>query len=91
MLKIKGAKDLWYLARAVKNFRGQFIKGRKYRFINEAEGMTGSQIALKYVLDNPFVSSAVFGTTTMNHLEENVQAVDIEIPPEILRRIRSVR
>lgn len=90
VFRVRSAKDVWYLARAVANFRGQLIKGRKYRFINKVSGMTGTQIALKYVLDNPYVTSAVFGTTSMVHLEENMGSLDVEIPEGIIRKIRMI-
>ncbi len=88
IFKIKNIKDIWYFARALKNFRRQLIQGRKYRFINHIDGLSGTQIALKYVLDNPMVSSAVFGTASMIHLEENVKSCHIQIPKEILKEIR---
>lgn len=90
IFKVKKPKDLWYLARAIVRFRGQFFKGRRYRFINNVEGMTGTQIALRYVLNNPYISAAVFGTTTMSHLEDNIKAHGMEIPEDILRRIKDV-
>lgn len=88
IFKIKNTKDLWYLARAFRNFRRQLLQGRKYQFVNHADGLSGSQIALKYVLDNPMVSSAVFGTASANHLEENVKSCHIQIPADILDRIK---
>lgn len=88
IFKIKSIKDLWYLARAVVRFRGQLMKGRKFRFVNDVDGMTGTQVALKYVLDNQYISSAVFGTTTMAHLEDNVKAQEMKIPDMVLKRIR---
>lgn len=91
VFKIQEKKDLWYLARAIKNFRRQMFRGRRYRFINRVYGMTGSQIALKYVVNNPLISTAVFGTTTMSHLEENIEAINIDIPKEIEKKIMSVR
>ncbi len=91
VFKLRGKKDLWYLARAVVNFHDQLLEGRKYRFINRVCGMTGSQIALKYVTDYPGVCCAVFGTTNTDHLQENVKALEIRIPKKVLDRIRSVR
>ena len=91
VFKVKSVKDLWYLARATVKFRDQLFEGRKYRFINEVEGMTGAQIALRYVLDNPYVSSALFGTTTMSHLEDNVLALEKEIPQNVFARIQQVK
>ena len=88
IFKIKSMKDLWYLARAVVRFRGQLIKGLKFRFINDVDGISGTQVALKYVLDNQYISSAVFGTTTIVHLEDNVKAQEIEIPDMVYQKIR---
>lgn len=90
VFKIKGIKDVWYLARAFMNSRELMKKGKQYQFLNEVDGMTGAQIALKYVIDNPKVSSAVFGTTTLSHLEDNLKARAITIPESVLSRIRSI-
>ena len=63
IFQIRGVKDLWYLARALKNFRGKLIKGRSFQFVNNIPNMTGAQIAIAYVLKNQKISSAIFGTT----------------------------
>lgn len=91
IFRIREPKDAWYLARALVRFRGQLLKGRRFRFVNDVPGMTGSQAALRYVLDNPYVSAAVFGTTTMSHLEDNADAQNKTLPEEIVRRIQSTR
>lgn len=91
IFKIRKLKDIWYLARAIVNFRGQLIKGRRFTFINKVPGMTGTQIALKYVISNPHVTTAVFGTTTPSHLADNVKAKDVVIPKDILERIKSTK
>lgn len=88
IFKLRSMKDIWYLARAVVRFRRQLIKGRKFTFINNVPGITGTQIALKYVLDNQNVTSAVFGTTTMSHLEDNMKALEILIPKNIYSKIK---
>lgn len=85
-----GRKDLWYLARAITKFRGQLFEGRKYRFINDVNTMTGFQVALRYVIDNPYISSALFSTATMSHLDENIKALDINIPKLVYERIKQV-
>lgn len=90
VFKIRSMKDLWYLARAVVRFRGQLFEGRKYRFINKVQGITGTQIALKYVVDNPYVTSAVFGTSSIAHLDENVEALTVEIPEEIIEKLHTI-
>ncbi len=91
VFKIKSLKDVWYLLRAFANFRGLLLKGRKFRFINDVEGMNGSQVALRYVLDNPYITSAVFGTTTLKHLEDNLKSRELNIPSDVLEKIKSTK
>lgn len=88
IFKIRKLKDIWYLARAIVNFRGQLIKGRRFAFVNKVPGMTGAQVALKYVISNPHITTAVFGTTTPSHLTDNVKAKDVVIPKDVLKRIK---
>lgn len=91
IFKIRKIKDLWYLARAIVKFREQLIKGRRFTFVNKVQGMTGTQVALNYVISNPHVTTAVFGTTTPSHLSDNVKAKDVVIPKDVLERIKSTR
>lgn len=85
----RSKKDLWYLARAAAHFRKQLREGKKYRFIEHADGMTGAQVALRYVLDNPHVASAVVGTTSEDHLRADLQAMQMTIPPDVLQKIKN--
>ncbi len=89
IFKIHSKKDVWYFLRTLKNFRGHLVEGREYRFINHIDGFTGNQAALRFVLDNPYLSTAVFGTTSIEHLEENVQAVDKVLPKGVRKKIRT--
>ena len=91
IFRIRSKKDLWYLARAAAHFRRQLIQGQKFRFINHVDGMTGAQVALRYVLDNPAVASAVVGTTSAEHLQSNLQALQMTLPPDVLSRIRNIK
>lgn len=86
---INGKKDIWYLGRTLLHFRKEFLEGRKYTFINKVEGMSGAQIALRYVLDNQHVTSAVVGTTSIDHLKDNVETLDKMIPKDILQKIKN--
>ncbi len=90
LFKIRGIKDLWYLARALKNSPNKFIQGRKYKFINKYHNFTGAQIALAYVLNNPKISCAVFGTTDLEHLSENLKASEVSLPTELLKKIQGI-
>ena len=91
IFKVTRPRDVWYLARALVRFRDQLIKGFSYRFVDQVEGMSGAQVALKYVLDNPDVDAAVFGTTSVNHLLDNLAVQGLAIPEEVRARIVSTR
>lgn len=90
LYRVRGRKDLWYLARTFgrKSSRELYFQARSFRFMNKLPGIDGSQAALKYVLDNPYVASASVGTCSFEHLKKNVQALSMEIPEEIRRKIK---
>ncbi|CAI6073760.1 aldo/keto reductase [Cohnella sp. JJ-181] len=90
ILKVRKMSDVWYLLRALKNHRAKFLKGMKYRFINEIPGFKGSEIALGYVLQNPHVSSAVIGTVNESHLVTNLLTSERSVPLEVVRRIEAL-
>lgn len=89
VFRVRGVRDLWYLARALKNFREGIRRGRMFRFLERTPGATGAQAALAYVLGNSGVAAAVFGTTDEKHLVENLAASGIALPAEVLGRIRA--
>jgi aryl-alcohol dehydrogenase-like predicted oxidoreductase len=85
--RLKGAQDLWYAARGVARHREEMSRGGRFRFLHQQTDLTGSQAALGYVLMNPRVASAVFGTTRVDHLRENVKASGMTLPAALLARI----
>ena len=85
IFRVKNRNDFWYMARAVVRFRELMNKSKDFRFLTEQDGYTANQLALRYVLDNKDVSSACFSTINIDHLKENLKAVDIEMP-EIIRK-----
>ena len=79
--------DLWYLLRALGHYRGEFNKARKFKFMKDIEGMTPQQVSLAYIMRNNKVTSALFNTINPDHLRENVRALDMELPQEIVDKI----
>lgn len=53
-------------------------------------GATASQLAIAWILTRPDVTSAILGATTVEQLEENLKAADLQIPPEIVTRIEEL-
>ena len=90
IFKIKDRNDFWYLARALVRFKDLLFKSSDYKFLTGYSDYTANQLALRYVLDNDNISSAVFGTINKEHLIENIKAVDIEMPDHIKQRIKSI-
>lgn len=86
--RITGPQDLWYAARGLVRHRREVIEGARFGFLHRLPGLSGSQAALAYVLANPQVSCAVFGTTRMAHLTENLAASGVVLEAAVLERIR---
>jgi aryl-alcohol dehydrogenase-like predicted oxidoreductase len=56
----------------------------------EESGMTLIHMALAFVLQHPAVTSAIIGPRTMDHLESQLGAVDVNLDPAILDRIDEI-
>lgn len=86
--KIKNRNDLWYFLRTMAHFRKNLKKSKDFRFLTKQGKYTANQLALRYVLDNQCVSSAVFSTISIEHLTENLMSTEIVMPEEIRRKIK---
>jgi aryl-alcohol dehydrogenase-like predicted oxidoreductase len=59
--------------------RVQQVAGRR--------GVTGSQIALAWVLSKRYVTSPIIGATRMEHLQQSLAALDIQLSTEELHEL----
>ena len=48
---------------------------------------TVAQLALAWVMRRPGITSALVGATTLAQQEENLRAVDLEVPDDAIRRV----
>ena len=80
-------RNVWGLLRALRHHRRELAAAFRYRFLNRVPGMSGPQAALAYVLRHPQISTAIFGTTQLAHLEQNVAAAALTLPPDVAARI----
>ncbi|MDQ3147352.1 MAG: aldo/keto reductase family protein [Actinomycetota bacterium] len=53
-------------------------------------GVTMSQLALAWVLRQRAVASVIVGATKVGHVDDNVAAGDLEVPPDALARVSEV-
>ncbi|MDP1643699.1 MAG: aldo/keto reductase [Phenylobacterium sp.] len=89
--KLRGVRDLWYAARALKNHRREVALAERFSFLRRLETMSAAQASLAYVLEHPGVSAAVMGTTRLAHLEANVAASGLGLPPDVRAAIRDAQ
>ena len=55
--------------------------------IAEARGVTPSQIALAWVLNKPYITAPIIGASKMDHLEQAIAALEIQLTPEEITRL----
>jgi aryl-alcohol dehydrogenase-like predicted oxidoreductase len=56
----------------------------------EGAGMTLIELALAFVIRHPAVTAAIIGPRTMEHLESQLTAADVELSDELLDRIDEI-
>jgi aryl-alcohol dehydrogenase-like predicted oxidoreductase len=86
----KSKADVWYVLRALKNYRGDLLRARKFASVGTCDGWTQAQVALAFVLSNDKVSAAMFSTTRLHHLEENIAACELDLTDLLVSQIRSL-
>jgi 1-deoxyxylulose-5-phosphate synthase len=50
-------------------------------------GKTPSQVALSWLLGDQRVTAAIIGARKLDQLEENLEAGDLDLPPEMRQRL----
>src|SRR5437764_7075789 len=56
----------------------------------EETGTTLIEMALAFVIRHPAVTAAIIGPRTMEHLDSQLSAVDVELSDEVLDRIDEI-
>lgn len=65
---------VWYLIRALKNDPFFISRGRKLRKILDQHGLTGPADSLRFVVSDPRVTTGLFGTSSVHHVIQNIEA-----------------
>ena len=58
--------------------------------VSDALGRSMAQTALNWVSNRPGVATVIIGATKLSQLQDNLQALDFEIPRELLERLDAV-
>ncbi|WP_286971221.1 aldo/keto reductase [Flavobacterium sp. UBA4854] len=64
---------------------------KMYLEIAKKHGLTLTQLAMGFVLQQPFLTSAIIGATTLEQLKENIDTVDVTLSKQILAEIDAVQ
>ena len=62
----------------------------KYVSLSRQYGLTPAQMALSFIQQQPFVTSAIIGATTIEQLQENLESANLELPRQLLHEIDAV-
>jgi len=71
----------------------RFDHPRNWRILDAVQAVaaalatTPSRVALAWLLRRPMVSSVIFGARSVEQLEDNVAAVELALPPELLKQL----
>jgi aryl-alcohol dehydrogenase-like predicted oxidoreductase len=84
-------QHLWYWARALVRQRPQLQQARQLGFLNQQPDWSAAQLALAFVLENAQLATALVGTTSLQHLRELTAVSGRQPPPEIVRRIHTIK
>ena len=62
----------------------------KYKEISEKYGINITDLANAFVLSRPFLSSSIFGITSLSQLINNLNCLKLKLTPEILNQIEQI-
>lgn len=63
---------------------------RRYAELARANGMTPTQLALAWCYSRWFVASTIIGATTLEQLQENIDALSIQLPGSVVDAINTI-
>jgi aryl-alcohol dehydrogenase (NADP+) len=58
--------------------------------VAKSRGVTGSQIALAWLLNKPHIASPIIGATKLDHLDQAIAALDIHLSEEEVKRLEEL-
>ncbi|PTT91629.1 hypothetical protein DBR42_03465 [Pelomonas sp. HMWF004] len=83
----KNRTQLWYFLRAIRSNPFFLWKGAGLKRRMAAIEDSGTSVALRFVVGHPLVHSAVFGTSSLSHMEENLRSAHSPMSQELRRTL----
>jgi aryl-alcohol dehydrogenase-like predicted oxidoreductase len=66
------------------------VKGQECAKIAREMGVTAAQLAIAWCLRQPALTSVILGARHVAQLEENLKAVEIEIPDDVMEKLEAL-
>ncbi|MGE5249046.1 MAG: aldo/keto reductase, partial [Bacteroidota bacterium] len=64
-----------------------FAVAERVAEVAKKKGVTGSQLALAWLLNKPHIRAPIIGATKMEHLDQSIAALDIRLSEEEMRQV----
>jgi len=58
--------------------------------IAKVHDVTGSQVALAWILSKPYVSAPIIGASKLEHLDQSIAALEIKLAPEEIKHLEEL-
>ena len=71
------------------NIQGELATYEYIKLAKES-GLNPAQMALAFVINKPFVMSAIIGATTLEQLKNNIGSLDIKLSQDVIREIEAI-
>jgi aryl-alcohol dehydrogenase (NADP+) len=64
-----------------------FIVADRAAEVAKARGVTGSQVALAWILSKPYVTAPIIGATKMEHLDQAIAALELKLSDDEIKQL----
>jgi aryl-alcohol dehydrogenase (NADP+) len=58
--------------------------------VAKAHDVTGSQVALAWILGKPYVTAPIIGASKLGHLDQSIAALEIKLSPEEIKHLEEL-
>jgi len=62
----------------------------EYVKLSRSHGLDPAQVAIRFTLDQKFLTSCIVGATSLEQLRADIDAADLELPPEVVQGIARI-
>jgi aryl-alcohol dehydrogenase (NADP+) len=67
-----------------------FSVAERAQEIAQSHNVTGSQIALAWILSKPYITAPIIGASKMEHLDQSIAALEISLAPEEIKQLEEL-